>query len=134
MPTFDPNVFDQGVFDSIFAIPLLYKVYLSRESRVVSLGESVNFTIHLMQNMTTFGRRFDIIPDTSVEVELSNPDKTVNTAFADMEHLTDGKYFYVHDVGISDQVGAYSARFKAVNGDKIMLTPKMTLFEVLANG
>ena len=131
MPTFDPLVFDASVFDASYATPLLERVSIHPEYSRVTQGQSVPFRIHLQSVTTTFDKRYDLNTASTPQVELTNPDGTVKQAFIDMLSQGLGWYLYVHNVGVSYQKGSYTVRFKAVNGDKTLLTPKMHLFQVV---
>ena len=128
---FDPLVFDVGTFDALDITPYLFKVAVEPSFRRVVPGQSLTITLHIKNAETTPGRKFDYNPGEFPEVELYQPGGALEQAYTTMYNVSIGVYGYQHTVGTADPVGFYTGRFKAENGNRIMLTPKIFLFEVL---
>lgn len=130
MPVFDPNVFDIGVFDSIFATPVLFQVYVAREMQRIAAGQSVAWTISIADTQSTPQRRYPLNVE-SAQVALYDPTDIQLFPFADMYNQGAGLYSFEYATAMISPKGAYCGIFKAINGGKGMLTPKMKLFEVI---
>ncbi len=128
---FDSNVFDVGVFDALEITPALYKVVVEKMFRKVVPGQSLQMYIYIKNVETTPGRYVDYNPGEIPQVEIYMPNGSIKQAYIDMYNISTGVYGYQHTVGTNDTVGAYTARFKALNGNKVMLTPKIVMFEVI---
>lgn len=128
---FDSNVFDVGTFEALEITPALYKVVVEKVFRKVVPGQSLSMYIYIKNIETTPGRSLDYNPGETPQVEIYTPSGTIKQAFTNMYNISTGVYGYQHTVGVSDVVGAYTARFKALNGGKVMLSPKIVMFEVM---
>lgn len=131
MPTLDSNVFDVGIFDTRYAVPLVRSVRIEPQAKVIAAGGSVTVLLHLIEAETTYGQKYNLDPESGVQVELLNPDGTIALLSSTMTNLTQGKYLFTFSTNLGSQRGCYSARFGATHGDKTMLTPEMALFTVL---
>jgi hypothetical protein len=132
MPTtavLDPNVFSFA-FDIVDIIPALLKVVVEREYKKIAPGQAVETIIHLVDNMTTPGRRYPFTPIDPPTVEIYSPIDTVILAAVAMRQVGDGVFSYSHQTTTGYISGDYSAIFRCSNGDKDMVTSKHVIFTV----
>src|SRR6266446_2508435 len=102
MPALDKLVFDVGVFDGLYAIPLLYKVSINREHRKVAAGEAVEITIHIQGGISN-GQRYSLNPATLPTINIYKPDFTLLVTAADMYNNGEvGLFTYQHQVSVND--------------------------------
>jgi len=135
-PTSPSYAFDFNVFDWSFMvmdiIPTFVKIIMEREFQLVEAGQAVTLLASIQDIMTTVGERFNFDPGTTPQIEIYNPNGTTKVAFANMNFVSTGLYNYQHQTLVTDQIGLYTARFKAVNGTMTGLTDKLLVFEVTA--
>lgn len=129
--TFDPLVFDPGIFDAIDVVPSLFKVLVPEQNRYVAAGQGVSVTIYIYNMASSPGIKYLFNPDTNPQIQIYKPDGTILVTYTDMAQSTTGTYTYQHQTGVNDTKGPYSAQFKAVNGAKTMLSKTMVIFEVV---
>jgi len=128
---FDPNVFDTGVFDTTYAVPFMQKAVIGRGFHRLVAGSSLPIQLYIQEGDTSPGRLFSLNPETSVQVQLYNPDGTVKVPYASMTNMALGVYAYQHTTLVGDSKGKYEMDFKMVNGDKTTITDKMLVCEVI---
>lgn len=132
MPTtavLDINVFSFG-FDIVDIIPALLKVIVEREYRHIAPGQAVETVIHLIDNMTTPGKRYPFTPANLPTIEIYSPLDVVTLAATNMPQIGDGIFTYSHQTTTAYITGAYSAIFRCTNGAKDMVTKKHVIFTV----
>ena len=129
--TFDPLVFDPGIFDAVDVVPSLFKVLVPEQNRYVAAGQGVSVTIYIYNMASSPGVKYLFNPDTIPQVQIYRPDGTTLLAYTNMVQSTTGTYTYQHQVSVNDSKGPYTAQFKAVNGDKTMLSKGIVIFEVV---
>lgn len=130
MPVFDSVVFDSSIFDALFGVPALFKVTLEREYKKITPGQAVSFSIKITDDSSTPGHKTLFNTATMPQVQIYNPDHSIKVAFTNMINSGVGVYRYDYQTLINDAKGTYTAAFKAINGDKTMLTLPVALYEV----
>jgi hypothetical protein len=141
MPTFadDPTsaylAYDWEAFDWSFEVmdivPTFDEVIVYREFAVVAVGQAVTVVAHIQDIMTTLGQRYNFDPDTTPQITIYNPDGSVAVATTDMNFVAVGYYNYQHQTLVTDQLGVYTAVFKAVNGTMTGTTAPLSVFKVI---
>lgn len=131
MPGFDSNVFDSSIFDGRYTVPLLRNVKVEPEARYIVAGGNITMSIHLMNAETTYGRRYNLDPESAPQIEIMQPNGILRIPFTPMQYLSQGRYFYTLLTVSADIPGAYSARFKVINGDKVLLSRFMVIFTLI---
>lgn len=132
MPTtavFDINVFD-FTFDIVDTIPALLKVVVEREYRTVAPGQAVEVVIHLIDNMTTPGRRYPFTPAELPTIQIYDPLDISILAETNMRQVGDGIFTYTYQTTTNHIVGPYSAIFRCTNGTAMMVTKKHIIFTI----
>ena len=130
MPTFDPLVFDEAMFDASWQTPSMFKVSIEREFVRVVVGQSVPVVLYICESSSTIRNKILFDPATVPQVEMFNP-QGFTIVFANMINMGMGIYKYTYTVQVGDPVGIYTAAFRATNGDKTMQTTRLALFEVI---
>jgi hypothetical protein len=150
----DKVVFDFS-YDIVDVLPVVYKVSVPREYQKVHAGQSVAITIHIIDNMTTYGRRYPFNPIEQPVMTLYSPSDEQLGNPVNMSNIGTGIYTYtwqtystgksqspILDGNVYDETpfdtigdyvpGPYSARFSARNGSAIMITRKHVVFTILS--
>lgn len=135
-PTSPYYAFHDEVFDWSFEImdivPTFDRVLMEREFQLVRAGQAVTVIASIKDIMTTPGQRYQFNPGTTPQIQLYNPDGTVKVAWVNMVFIATGLYNYQHQTTTSDQLGNYTAQFRATNGTMTGITDKLLVFEILS--
>ena len=119
-PTSNSYAFDHLAFDWAFSVmdvvPTFNKIAMQRGFKKIARGQAITIHAYIEDIMTTPGLRFPMDPTSLPTVTLYNPDGTLYLAESNMTKVSIGVYEYRLQTTVNDQVGLYSAKFKAVNG------------------
>ena len=129
--TFDPLVFDPSIFDAVNVIPSLFKVLVPEQNRYIAAGQGIPITIYIYNMASSPGAKYLFNPDTTPQLQIYKPDGTTLLTYTNMVQSNIGTYTYQYQTSVNDGKGPYSAQFKAVNGDKTMLSKQIVIFEVV---
>src|SRR5262245_41813117 len=127
----DIVVFDFS-FDVADILPVVWRIGVEEVYRFIQAGQSVAVTVHIIDNMTTFGRRYPYNPSIPPTMSVYYPDGTLVTGSPfSMANLTIGIYTYTYNTQQSDPLGLYTATFHTINGTASMYTRKAGIFTIL---
>jgi hypothetical protein len=112
-------------------IPAFDKIIIERNFQKIALGQAVSLICSIQDITTTPGQHFQFDPSVTPQIEIFNPDNTIKVGFSNMTFISTGVYGYEHQTLYSDQIGMYTARFKAVDGTKTGITNKRVVFQTI---
>lgn len=125
----DSNVFSFG-FDIIDVIPALLKVVVEREYHHIAAGQAVDTVIHLVDTITTPGRKYPFTPAEAPTIQIYDPLDISILAATAMLQIGEGIFNYTHQTTTSYILGSYSAIFRCTNGTRDMITKKHVIFTI----
>jgi hypothetical protein len=143
---FDPLVFDVGVFDTSFFIPVLLDFWVEKEYKRVALGQVVIIRARVMTTAEN-NRRYLFNPSISPTFTVYGPDGLVRLLNGPMQNIATGVYQGIYqtgvifdstvfdpnvfDTGVHDLPGVYLVSCHARDGGYDMQTLKAEAFEVV---
>lgn len=128
--TFDSNVFDVMIFDTVELTPVIAKIAVPSEMRRVPVGATVVIFVYIYQYETSPGTAIPLNLSTPPDIQVYDPYDFSPVDFQMMTHADDGVYRYQYVVSNAGWSGAYSARVRAVNGQIATISDKAVVFTV----
>ncbi len=114
-------------------IPVITAVPMARESKAVSVGQTVTIGVEIKDSGTP-GLLTLLDPTEIPTVTIFNPAGTAIVTDGVMSSISTGKYAYYHQTLPADAVGQYTATFNAINVNEAARLEKVGIFTVLSTG